>query len=93
MFTPDIKTVKANDNFGLVEGPYPKKQHINQQCGLDEYVTVINLRTGEICCKKLYQNRKGLHFKHAGYPPSYLHEMTQTVSYVQFQYAFHEVGD
>lgn len=85
------RTTTANDYFALLEGPHDHKQHINQQCGLDRYVRVLNLRTGEECHKKLYENTKGLHFKHTGYPPMYLHEMTRTLTFVPFQYRF-EVG-
>lgn len=53
--------------FGLIGEPVPNKQHPNQQKGLDLYVSVVNLDTGERCFKKLYDGKKGLHFKHTGY--------------------------
>lgn len=58
--------VKSNGFFGILEGPFEKKQHSNQQNGLDLYIKLINYSTGEQCCKKLYKNTKGLHFKHSG---------------------------
>jgi len=62
--------------FGLVEGPIEHRQHPNQRAGLDLYVTVINFETGETCFKKLYENKRGMHFKHTGYSPTYLADMT-----------------
>ena len=73
-------------HFGLVGDPMPHKQHQNQQCGLDLYVTVINLDTGEQCFKKLYENKTGLHFKHTGYSPMYLADFTEPAVVYPFQY-------
>lgn len=70
-----------------------KLQHPNEQNGLDKYVKVINISTGEICSKKLYINTKGLHFKHTGSPPNYLKDFTQEAVYVPFQVIFKERGD
>lgn len=81
---------RSYPHFALIEGPYDKKQHINQQCGLDKYVTVINLETGERCCKKLYENTKGLHFKHTGYSPMYLSDFTTPITVYPFQYVISE---
>lgn len=85
--------LKSNGFFGIVEEPHEHKQHSNQQGGLDLYVTLINFSTGEQCHKKLYQNTKGLHFKHSGgywnkQPASgthYLDSFTEEVLYVPFQ--------
>lgn len=77
--------LNANQYFALIDGPFDKKQHQNQQKGLDVYVRVLNMDSGEECVKKLYENKKGLHFKHSGYPPSYLSEMTIGVIYIPYQ--------
>ena len=72
-------------HFGLVGVPQPHRQHTNQQRGLDLYVTVFNLDTGERCFKKLYENRQGLHFKHTGYSPMYLNDFTERAVVYPFQ--------
>lgn len=74
--------------FGLLGDPFDKKQHPNQQGGLDKYVHVINFMSGEWCLKKLYQNKKGLHFKHAGYIPMYLDDFTKECIYAERQIKF-----
>lgn len=85
--TPDVKTTTGNDYFALIEGPHPNKQHPNQQAGLDMYVCVLNLGTGEHCHKKLYSHpKRGLHFKHTGLPVSFLSEMDKVITYVEFAY-------
>lgn len=76
-------TVKSNGQFGLIKGPYEKKQHPNQQGGLDQYVDVINYYSGRVCSVKLYQNTLGLHFKMDG--TQYLDEFTDDAIYVPFQ--------
>lgn len=87
--TIPIKVAKTpRPAFGLVEGPLKYPQHQNQQKGLDLYVRVINLDTGERCFKKLYQNTKGLHFKHTGYPPTYLDALTEDAKFVPWQVLF-----
>ena len=59
-----IKThVKSNGFFSIIAGPYEKGQHPNQQCGLDLYVDALDHSTGNINTVKLYDNKKGLHFK------------------------------
>lgn len=75
-------------HFGLIGEPEPHKQHCNQQGGLDLYVRVINFDTGEECHKKLYLNKTGLHFKHTGYSPMYLKDMTATATVYPFQVIF-----
>ncbi len=72
-------------HFGLVDGPTPHDQHPNQQKGLDLYVRVINFDTGETCFKKLYENKRGLHFKHTGYSPMYLDDFTERATVIPFQ--------
>ena len=62
--------------FGLVGEIQDHKQHPNQQSGVDLYVNVINFDSGEYCFKKLYENIKGYYFKHSGYSPTYLSDMT-----------------
>lgn len=76
---------KYTDNFLLVNGPYPHQQHPNQQDGLDMYVDLINRNTNEKCCKKLYSNGKGLHFKHSGLPVTYMHDFVDDALYVPHQ--------
>lgn len=71
--------------FGLIGDPHPHKQHQNQQAGLDIYVHVVNFDTGETCHKKLYENRSGLHFKHTGYSPMYLHNFVADAEVCPFQ--------
>lgn len=80
-----VKCDPAYPAFGIVDGPKPHKQHPNQQSGLDLYVRVINFDSGELCFKKLYENAKGLHFKHAGYSPMYLADFVADGFYVPFQ--------
>ncbi len=71
--------------FGMPGEPEPHEQHPNQQRGLDVYVRVVNFDTGEWCFKKLYENRRGLHFKHTGYSPMYLADFTASGVVVPFQ--------
>ena len=85
-----LKTVKIKydpdyPSFGLVGEPHEHEQHINQRRGLDLYVHVVNLVTGESCHKKLYRNTKGLHFKHTGYSPTYIADMTSEAEFVPHQ--------
>lgn len=80
--------VKCDPNypyFGLIGEPVEHKQHQNQRNGLDLYVNVINLDTGEHCFKKLYSNTRGLHFKHTGYSPMYLANFTAPATVIPFQ--------
>lgn len=71
--------------FGLIDGPTPHKQHPNQRAGLDLYVRVVNFDTGETCFKKLYDGKRGLHFKHTGYSPMYLCDFVQDGTVIPFQ--------
>lgn len=76
--------LKSNGYFSLVnEQPFPKKQHPNQQDGLDLYVNVVDHNTGQINSVKLYENTRGLYFKKSG--NWYLKDFTSTVTYVPFQ--------
>lgn len=72
--------------FGIVEGPIEHKQHPNQQRGLDLYVRAINFETGEQCFKKLYEGKRGLHFKHTGYSPMYLDDFVADGEVIPFQF-------
>lgn len=83
-----VKIDTRYPHFGLIGEPKPHKQHPNQQNGLDLYVDVVNLDTGEKCFKKLYRNTKGLHFKHTGYSPTYLDDMTGEATVYPFQVHF-----
>jgi hypothetical protein len=80
-----VKYDPSYPHFGLTYGPVPHKQHPNQRAGLDLYVGVVNFDTGEMCFKKLYQNTRGLHFKHTGYSPMYLDDFTAEGEVVPFQ--------
>lgn len=84
-------TVKFDPNykhFGLFGDPEQHKQHPNEKKGLDVYVNVINFDTGEWCFKKLYENKRGLHFKHTGYSPMYLSSFTETATVIPFQVVY-----
>lgn len=90
-----VINIKYNPNypyFGLVGEPVDHPQHPNQQRGLDKYVEVINLQTGEKCFKKLYESGKGLYFKHTGYSNMYLDNFTANGKVYPFQYVL-ESGD
>jgi hypothetical protein len=76
--------LKSNGWFSIVKYPYDKKQHQNEQCGLDKYVDVLNEYTGRVNTVKLYENKSGLHFKADG-STHYLHEFVKDVIYVPFQ--------
>lgn len=80
-----VKYDPAYPVFGLVGAPVEHKQHTNQRRGLDLYVSVINFDTGEKCFKKLYEGKRGLHFKHTGYSPMYLCDFTADAEVVPFQ--------
>ena len=80
-----VKFDPAYPVFGLVGEPHDHRQHPNQQAGLDQYVHVVNFDTGERCHKKLYENARGLHFKHTGYSPMYLSDFTGNADVVPFQ--------
>jgi len=75
--------LKSNGYFSIVSGPYDKKQHQNQQGGLDKYVAVLDHDTGIVNVVKLYENTKGLYFKKGG--NWYLGDFTQDYLYVPFQ--------
>lgn len=77
------ETLKSNGFFSILKDRYNKKQHPNQQCGLDQYVDVIDHDTGIINSVKLYENTKGLHFKKHG--SWYLSEFNQEYLYVPYQ--------
>ncbi len=81
----EFHIIKSNDDFGIVDDPVDHQQHPNQQEGLDRYIKVVNFQTGVVCFKKLYQNTKGLYFKHTGYSPMYLNEFSKKVKWVPFQ--------
>lgn len=75
--------LKSNGSFSIVKNVYDKRQHPNQQCGLDRYVDILDHYTGKINSVKLYQNTKGLHFKKGG--TWYLDDFVQDYLYVPFQ--------
>lgn len=74
----------TNGLFALVKQPYGKAQHPNQQCGLDIYVDVIDLVTGNKNSLKLYDGVRGRYFKKNG--THYLSDFTKTVTVVPYQY-------
>lgn len=78
-----FEVVKSNGSFSIIKGPYSRKQHSNQQKGLDLYVDVLDHSTGHINRVKLYSNTKGLHFKKYG--SHYLDEFDTDYAYVPFQ--------
>ncbi len=81
----DIKSMrlKSNGYLSIHKAPYGKKQHPNQQGGLDLYVDVIDECTGNLNKVKLYENKKGLHFKKNG--THYLDEFVIDVEVIPFQ--------
>lgn len=83
-----VKVDPTYRHFGVDGEPVPHKQHPNQQGGLDLYITVINFDTGETCFKKLYENSKGLYFKHTGYSPMYLADFTAKAKVYPLQVVF-----
>lgn len=82
----DVRIDPDYPHFGLIGEPTPHPQHPNQQKGLNHYVSVVNLDTGERCFKKLYANGRGLHFKHTGYSPMYLSDFTENAVVFPFQF-------
>lgn len=74
---------KSNGSFSMIREPYDKKQHPNQQSGLDCYVDVLDEATGNINSVKLYENKRGLHFKKGG--THYLDDFTKDNVYVPYQ--------
>lgn len=83
--------VKGNTGFGVLEYPFNSKHHYNNEYG---YIKLVNFETGEICIKKVYNNTKGLHFKHspsgwgsqkAAKGTHYISDMNATYIYVPFQ--------
>ena len=84
--------LKSNGWFSIVKEPYDKKQHPNQQQGLDRYVDVLNHYTGNINTVKLYENKKGFHFKADG-STHYLLEFVDEIVYVPFQILKNEKDD
>lgn len=77
-------TLKSNGWFSIVKEPYDKKQHPNQQCGMDSYADVLNHYSGRINSVKLYENKSGIHFKADG-GTHYLDEFIADYLYVPFQ--------
>jgi hypothetical protein len=84
--TVPVKYDPSYSCFGIVDGPVERPQHPNQQRGLNLYVKVINNVTGEECLKKLYRNKTGLHFKHTGYPPTYIDRCTARGHFIPYQF-------
>lgn len=74
---------KSNGSFALMRDPYAKKQHPNQQGGLDSYVDVLDHQTGNVNSVKLYENKRGLHFKKSGV--HYLDDFTKEAVYIPYQ--------
>ena len=77
--------LKSNGYFSIKKAPYNKEQHPNQQGGLDIYIDVIDESKGKgvLNPMKLYENKKGLHFKKNG--SHYLDEFVIDVVVVPFQ--------
>lgn len=88
--TENLESYKCRYNknypyFGIIGEPFDRKQHPNQQKGLDIYVRCVNFDTGEICMKKLYENTKGIYFKHTGYSSMYISEFNDECLVFPFQ--------
>ncbi len=83
--TAAVRYDPAYPYFGLSGEPVPHQQHPNQRKGLDLYVSVVNFESGEWCFKKLYEGKRGLHFKHTGYSPMYLADFAAEGFIVPFQ--------
>lgn len=81
--------LKSNGYFSIVKNIYAKNQHPNQQRGLDKYIDVLDHGTGNVNIVKLYENKKGLHFKKHG--TWYLSEFTKNYLYLPYQ--VHEIHD
>ena len=85
--------LKSNGYFSIIAiDKNSKKWHFHCDPNMtDDSVKVLNEATGEECYKKIYENKKGKHFKHSGMRfegcPSvmYLDDFTQDVTYVPFQ--------
>jgi len=75
--------LKSNGHFSIVKDVYDKKQHPNQQGGLDKYIDVLDHDTGNINRVKLYKNTKGLRFKKDG--SWYLSDFNKIYRYIPFQ--------
>ena len=73
-----------NLNVAVIGEPYGKKQHPNQQCGTDEYVDIIDLRTGQLGSVKIYINKTGRHIKKG--EVFYLDRMKKEIEFCMFQY-------
>jgi hypothetical protein len=77
------RKLKSNGEFSIVRDAYDKKQHPNQQGGLDKYIDVLDHSTGNINSVKLYVNTKGLHFKKNGI--HYIEDFVFVSLYVPYQ--------
>lgn len=86
-----IKAYYSDGNFAISGEPYKRKQHTNQQNGLDIYVNLLNLRTGNWNTCKLYKNTKGYHAKLSGFSPVYLQSFTKLVEVVFYDYRMSDV--
>ena len=75
--------LKSNGKFSIVNHSYYKKQHSNQQNGIDMYVDVLDHSTGIVNSVKLYENTKGIHFKKGG--NHYLPEFVLDYIYIPLQ--------
>ena len=83
--------LKSNGWFGLFEIVENVKKYHAEWEGTDDCIRVLNFCNGEVCFKRVYENNKGLHFKHTGarYEDSptvhYLKDFTETVTYIPYQ--------
>ena len=82
------KSTKAmadyNLNIAVIGESYSKNQLPNQQCGTDEYVDIIDLRTGQLGSVKIYINKTGKHIKKG--EVFYLDRMKKEIEFCMFQY-------
>ena len=80
----EVQQLKCNASFGLIQEPFSKPQHPNQQEGLDLYVVVVDFTTHEENEVKLYETSKGLYFKKNG-KRFYLADFTSHVAWIPSQ--------
>lgn len=93
----ETHNLKSNGWFSIIE---PPKKYKDGKCADDGtlYISVLNEATGEHCFKKIYENKKGLHFKYSSTYrktsslkcadiPSvhYIDSFTQDIIYVPYQ--------
>lgn len=86
----EVKLDPSYPHFGLIcdgkDNPYHKSY--DGRSG-HMRVRVVNLDTGELCDKKLMENKSGSYFTHKGYSPVYLHELIELAWFIPYQTLAH----